>query len=432
MKRIFFLVTLLATLTITGMISVYFFPKKERLYKDGTCPVFMQVSFNGNRIRRPVQGVNVKPQHWLQDKYRIRKPNKNEPDNNYQEFNTRLDEIQAKIAEAKKHAFLHRIRINEKFILDWLYKKDSVQLAKKFFLPLFDEYLETIRPSSAKRTIMGKTTVRNFLKDFQVAKGLELHLSDFDSSFFEQLRSYAYDEKKIGANYFAKIIATLKTFLHWALDKGHTTNQAFKKFSAPEKETEIIYLTTDELKKIYRHPFKSNRLAHVRDTYCFCCFTGLRISDIRDLQSSHIQGNQVVKMLVKTREVSAIPLSKYAQEILDRYRNTIWEPLPMISHTKFNKYIKECCEKAGIDTPTTIVRFSGGVRTSETRPKHELITSHTARKTFATVSLMLGMTEIVARNLLSHKKEKSFSRYVKIADSVKKNEMEKVWNVTDF
>lgn len=414
------------------MISVYFFPKKERLYKDGTCPVFMQISFNGNRIRRPVQGINVKPQHWLPDKHRIRKPNKNEPDNHYQEFNTRLDEIQSKVAEAKKHVFLHRVRVNEKFILDWLYKEDSVQLAKKFFLPLFDEYIETIRANSAPRTIMGKTTVRNFLKEFQEAKELDLHLSDFDSSFFEKLRSYAYDEKKIGANYFAKIIATLKTFLHWAVDKGHTANQAFKKFSAPEKETEIIYLTTDELKKLYRYPFNSNRLAHVRDTYCFCCFTGLRISDIKDLQVSHIQGNQIVKMLVKTREVSAIPLSKYAKEILDRYRGTVREPLPRISHAKFNKYIKECCEKAGIDTPTTIVRFSGGVRTAETCPKHELITSHTARKTFATLSLTLGMTEMVARNMLGHKKEKSFSRYVKIADSLKKNEMDKVWNITDF
>jgi integrase len=404
----------------------------------------MQISFNGNRIRRPVQGVVIKPQHWLHDKYRIRKPNKNEPDNHYQEFNTRLDEIQSKIAEAKKHAFLHRIRITEKFILDWLYNKDSVQLAKKFFLPLFDEYLETIRSSSAERTVMNKTTVRNFIQEYQETKGLELHLSDFDSNFFEQLRNYAFKERKIKDkegnlvngtiqdNYFAKIIATLKTFLHWAIEKGHTQNQAFRKYSAPEKETEIIYLTTDELKKLYRHPFTSNRLAHVRDIYCFCCFTGLRISDVKDLQSSHIDGNQIVKTLVKTREISAIPLSKYAQEILNRYRETIWEPLPMISHTKFNKYIKECCEKAGIVTPTSIVRFAGGIRTTETRPKHELITSHTARKTFATLSLMLGMTEMMARNMLGHKKEKSFKRYVKIADSYKKMEMDKVWNVTDF
>lgn len=411
------------------MISIFFFLKKERQYKDGTCPVFMQISFNGNRIRRPVQGVKVRPQHWLQDKNRVRKPAKTEADNQYQEFNTRLDEIQSKIGEAKKHAFLNRIRINEKFILEWLFKKDSVQLAKKFFLPLFGEYLDSIRSNSAARTITGKTTVRNFLLDYQEAKGLELHLSDFDGDFFEQLRQYAYEEKKIGVNYFAKIIATLKTFLHWAFDRGHTQNQAFRKYSAPEKETEIIYLTIEELKKLYQHKFTSERLTHVRDVYCFCCFTGLRISDIKDLKSSHIQNDQIVKVIQKTQEINAIPLSKYAQEILDKYRGTVREPLPKISSQKFNKYIKECCELSGIDTPTTFVRFSGGTRITETLPKHELITSHTARKTFATNSLIFGMTEMVVRNTLGHKKEESFRRYVKIADSVKKNEMNNTWNL---
>ena len=149
------------------MVSVSFFLKKERQYKDGTCPVFMQINFNGNRIRRPVQGITAKAQHWIQDKGRIRKPAKTE-DNSYEEFNTRLDEIQGKIGEAKKYVFLNRIRVTEKFILDWLYKKDSVQISKKFFLPLFEEYLNTIRSSSAARTIMGKETVKNFLKIYPV------------------------------------------------------------------------------------------------------------------------------------------------------------------------------------------------------------------------------------------------------------------------
>ncbi len=409
------------------MLSVYFFLKKERLYKDGTCPVFMQISFNGNRIRRPVQGVTVKPQHWIPEKGRIRKPNKNEADNNYQEFNTRLEEFQGKIGEAKKYVFMNRIRITEKFILEWLFKKDSILLAKNFFLPLFDEYLNTIRSNSAKRTIMGKVTVRNFLNEYQESKRLQLHLSDFDSNFFEQLRRYAYEERKIGSNYFAKIIATLKTFLNWALDKGHTDSLEFKKFSAPERETEIIYLTETELKALYNHPYKSTRLSHVRDVYCFCCFTGLRISDATNLDSTHIKTDQIVIVIQKTQQINAIPLNKYAKEVLSRYEGTVRAPLPKISVQKFNQYIKECCKLAGIDTPTSIVRFSGGSRTTETMPKYDLITSHTARKTFATNSLILGMTEMVVRNMLGHKKEESFRRYVKIADSVKKSEMNETW-----
>ncbi|MTI19400.1 site-specific integrase, partial [Fulvivirga sp. RKSG066] len=60
-------------------------------------------------------------------------------------------------------------------------------------------------------------------------------------------------------------------------------------------------------------------------------------------------------------------------------------------------------------------------------PKHRLITSHVARKTFVTNSLIFGMKELVVRNITGHKKESSFKKYVKIADDVKKSEMDNTW-----
>lgn len=102
--------------------------------------------------------------------------------------------------------------------------------------------------------------------------------------------------------------------------------------------------------------------------------------------------------------------------------------MPIISGQKFNVYIKECCKIAGINTPTTISRFSGQKRIDKTVPKYELITSHTARKTFVTNSLILGMKEMVVRNITGHKKESSFKRYVKIAEDFKQQEMQDTWD----
>ena len=102
--------------------------------------------------------------------------------------------------------------------------------------------------------------------------------------------------------------------------------------------------------------------------------------------------------------------------------------MPTISSQKFNKYIKECCKFVGIDTPTTITRYIGTRRIDKTVPKHELITSHTARKTFVTNSLILGMKEMVVRNITGHKKEESFRKYVQIAKDFKKQEMDNTWD----
>ena len=102
--------------------------------------------------------------------------------------------------------------------------------------------------------------------------------------------------------------------------------------------------------------------------------------------------------------------------------------MPIISQQKFNKYIKECCEEAEINTPITITRYIGQKRIDKTVPKYDLITRHTARKTFVTNSLVLGMKEMVVRNITVHKKEESFRRYVKIAEDLKRLEMENTWD----
>ena len=76
----------------------------------------------------------------------------------------------------------------------------------------------------------------------------------------------------------------------------------------------------------------------------------------------------------------------------------------------------------------TKTRYVGQKRIEITVPKYELITSHTARKTFVTNSLILGMKEMVVRNITGHKKEESFRRYVKIAEDFKRQEMDNTWD----
>ena len=121
-------------------------------------------------------------------------------------------------------------------------------------------------------------------------------------------------------------------------------------------------------------------------------------------------------------------INNFAKSILEKYKNSLYEPLPSISGQKFNKYIKECCQIVGIDTPVNTTRYIGNKRVDKVRPKYELITSHTARKTFVTNSLILGMKEMVVRNITGHKDEKSFKIYVEIAEDFKKQEMDNTWN----
>ena len=116
-------------------------------------------------------------------------------------------------------------------------------------------------------------------------------------------------------------------------------------------------------------------------------------------------------------------------QILNKYKETIYEPLPTITSQKLNKNIQECCEIIKLNNDVTLTRHIGTKRIVRTFKKHELITSHVARKTFVTNSLIFGMNERVLREMTHHTDEKSFKRYVDISNFQKNKEMKNTWDI---
>ncbi len=410
-------------------MQVSFYLDKSNIDKQGLVSVFYSLTTQNSRIRKKVKGVKVKEKHWILKSKRIKPPIKSEPYNNYIEYNKILDETEANIKTLFRYILLNNIKPTKEFILEKLETGlEKINLTHDFYTS-FDEFIEVNKSTKVPRTIKSYNTTLNFLKEFEVKKGVSISFDSIDNSFFEKLQEYTFIDRKNKNSYLAFIVKVLRTFLNWAYDREYHSNLKYKKFKAKEDETEVIYLTMDELMKLYNHEFKSTRLKHVRDVYCFGCFTGLRFSDIKALRPSNVFKTQIKITVQKTRSIDhKIPLNQFALQILERYKDTIYEPLPVISGQKFNKYIKECCESVGIDTPTTVTRYIGQRRVDKTEPKHKFITSHTARKTFVTNSLILGMKEMVVRNITGHKKEESFRKYVKIAEDFKKQEMDNTWN----
>ncbi|WP_428741866.1 tyrosine-type recombinase/integrase [Tenacibaculum sp.] len=410
-------------------MQVSFYLDKSNIDKQGLVSVFYSLTTQNSRIRKKVKGVKVKEKHWILKSQRIKPPIKSEPYNNHIEYNKILDETEANIKTLFRYILLNNIKPTKEFILEKLETGlEKINLTHDFYTS-FDEFIEVNKSTKVPRTIKSYVTTLNFLKDFENNTGYKITFDSIDNYFFEKLQDYTFLTRKNKNSYLAFIVKVLRTFLSWSYEREYHTNLKYKKFKVKEDETEVIYLTMDELMKLYNYEFESTRLKHVRDSYCFGCFTGLRFSDIKALKPSNVFKTHIKITVQKTRSIDhKIPLNQFALQILERYKDTIYEPLPVISGQKFNKYIKECCEAVGIDTPTTVTRYIGQRRVDKTEPKHKFITSHTARKTFVTNSLILGMKEMVVRNITGHKKEESFRKYVKIAEDFKKQEMDNTWN----
>ena len=388
----------------------------------------MLISINGKRIRRNVSQVKTKLKDWKNNRI---KPNlSKEPYNYHIEYNKELDEIENKVKLIYRFALLNEIALTEEYVLDKLKDNsfNSNDISHNFF-DSFQEFIDTNKNIKAVGTTKKYISTLNFLKDFQNDTNYSIRFDNLNSGFYEKFRDYAFEERNTLNNYFGKLIAGTKTFMTWSHERGYHQNLDYKKFKTIQNTIEVIYLTMDELMTLYNHPFESKRLEHIRDFYCLGCFTGLRFSDLKQLKTSNIYDDHIKLNIQKTKTIDhKIPLNKYALSILEKYRNTLYDPLPKISGQKFNKYIKECCEIVGIDTPINITRYIGKKRIDKVMPKFDLITSHTARKTFVTNSLVLGMKEMVVRNITGHKDDSSFRRYVEIAEDFKKSEMDNTWN----
>jgi integrase len=186
---------------------------------------------------------------------------------------------------------------------------------------------------------------------------------------------------------------------------------------ATREEPPAIYLTEDELTKLFQLDLSGNpRLSRIRDLFLVGCYTGLRFSDFTELKPGNYKktpdGKEYIEMMTqKTGTKVTIPVKSEVREIVSRYN---YQLPKAISNQKFNDYLKEVGKLAGLDEPTMLTRFRNGKRVDQTFPKYELMTSHTARRSFASNAYKAGVPVRYVMTVTGHKTEKEFYKYVRI------------------
>lgn len=192
----------------------------------------------------------------------------------------------------------------------------------------------------------------------------------------------------------------------------------------------MIFLTWEELNKLknYQIPDTKQYLERVRDVFLFCCFTGLRYSDVHNLKKSDIRDGYIEITTVKTAERLIIELNNHSKAILDKYKGVEFEghkALPVISNQKMNDYLKELGELAEINEPVSETYYKGSRRIDTITPKYALLGTHAGRRTFICNALALGIPAQVVMKWTGHSDYKAMKPYIDIADDVKANAMNK-------
>ena len=229
-----------------------------------------------------------------------------------------------------------------------------------------------------------------------------------------------------------KKLGYLRWFLNWATDRSYNTNLDYKKFHPTLKMTQrkVIYLTKEEIARVRDLELSESQayLDPIRDIFLFCCFSGLRHSDVNNLRRSDIKGDHIEVTTVKTADSISIELNKVTKAILEKYKDTPFKDnkaLPNYTNQAMNRDIKELCKLAGINEEIRVTTYKGNVRTDKIQPKWELVGTHTGRRTFIVNALSLGITPNIVMKWTGHSDYKAMKPYIDIVDSIKASSMTK-------
>lgn len=258
-------------------------------------------------------------------------------------------------------------------------------------------------------------TLLGHIKDYQTETGKTWYLSTLTNADIVEFQHYLINTYEMANSTLAKHHKNLKQFLtiHPAPHVNPQTNKPL--FDVLQAPPQVLY--KPEIDALMALPFEpQSRLGKVRNMFIVEVFTGLRYSDLKRLEPHHFNtADKVIDIQeIKTCGIREIPLFQQVNDILTLYTDlkTGTVKLPKISNQNFNKYLAEIV--ASVPILQKIVEFTemqGAKKEQIKVPKHTLIKSHCARRTFCTMLLKYySVPEVMSFS--GHKTISAFSRYV--------------------
>ena len=396
--------------------------KKSRPKADGTMPIYLRITFNGDRFETTTKR-SVVEKLWDNKMQKVKGNSEAS-----QIINNYLDELRNQVNRFYNKNFnnssitIHDFKSmfqgenSNAFTLLKVFKENNKMVNQGIGLDYsestYNQYLTTFK------------RLKKFLKKYYNRNDIEL--AELDIKFIIQFENFIRTKYNLKGNTSTKYAKQLKKVVHYAMELHYIKFDPFYGRKTNYTEVDRGYLSNKELKKIEEKKFSVKRLEEVRDVFIFVCYTGFSYSDLKSFSTNNIvkgiDGNNWIQFnRKKTAVKSSFRILSPAQRILDKYANdpecVAYEKiLPVKSNQRLNSYLSEIADICGIE-------------------KH--ITMHLGRHTFATtVALCNGVPIETVQQILGHKNLSTTQIYARVIDEKVAQDMnsleEKLSNKTNL
>lgn len=164
------------------------------------------------------------------------------------------------------------------------------------------------------------------------------------------------------------------------------------------------YLTIKELERLEQVRCRSDVERYVLDEFLIGAYTGMRISDAREVSVENMTNGFLSYVSIKTGIHAVVPLKSGIAERIERVQAND-SPVSLVG---YNKALRRLCKRAGL-TERVKVYKAGENSKGE---KWEFITSHSARISFASNLANLGAPILEISKLMGHQNVQQTERYI--------------------
>ena len=369
------------------------FLRTDRVLKNGEYPIFILLIYK-RKITKVSLNITTHLHTWDSKNCIVRKA-----DDEAEKKNTLIAFYRNRVAAYETECIVRGYKISIEAAKEALTGSYSRHSFIDFLNKEWDSISANLAPTSIKRYL----SHMNVLKEFRADPTFE----EIDCSFLRAFESYLINIRKNNKNTVSKMLRWMKAIFNKAKHLEVIDYTPFDKYKISNEQGHREYLSMKEVHKIERLYARESVLPNLREVlraFLFCCYTGLRLSDMRALKHKDIGDDVITIVMHKTKELVYIPLIPQAKDYLlckgepdDFVFNTVVDQM-------INRYLKRELPLIGI---------------------HKKITFHCARHTFATNCLEKGISKDTIQKVLGHKDIKTTDIYTKYTISHQKKEMSK-------
>lgn len=350
--------------------SYQFYCRECKCNKQGLSPIEVSITINTKRTFLQLPRKEY-PQTF-------KKQISSKRNNDIKEY---LEEVRNNLNKAQTELLRNNLPITADNIKDFI-RNGGIKLFT--VQEMFNDYITNVvipKVKAKQITILTQKKYQLLASYFMECINPNTQVDHINNTHIRQFHNYLITTKLQKTSTIGGVLQKLKGIFTLYFENGVIMKNPMSEYKIDKGKPKLEYLTDEEVERIENCNHPSSAISKTKDLFIFQLNSGLSYGDLMEVAKEDIQLHNNTYFIKKKRiktgiEFTAVLLPK-AISIMEKYNYN----LPKLTNQRYNIYLKDIQQMAGVGTT---------------------LTTHLARKTYATRLLNKGVAINVVSKCLGH------------------------------